>query len=117
MNAFPLQGMPPMPLGMGPNIVMPSLQTNLPPPGLVMPQNFSSMGQMGQIPLGPMGGFPAGMKAPGLPGTMMQSPPTFGSSNVRDRIKHIIKDKANFMQANPDSTKRLLSDPLKFLIE
>ena len=117
MNAYPLnpmQGMPPMPLGMGPNIVMPSLQNNLPPPGLGMP---IGLGQMGQIPLGPMGGFPAGMKAPGLPGNMMQSPPTFGGSNVRDRIKHIIKDKVNFMQANPDSTKRLLSDPLKFLIE
>jgi hypothetical protein len=111
-NAYPIQGMqglPPLPIGMGPNIVMPSLQNNIPPPGL-------GMGQLGQIPLGPMGGFPGGpvgIKPPML----NQNPQNFGQTNVRERIKHILKDKNNFMNSKEDASKRLLSEPLKFLIE
>lgn len=123
-NAFPIQplqgmqGMPNIPMGLGPNIVVPTLQNNIPP-------GMGALGPigMGQIPMG-MGGFngPLGMKPPmmgqGVPGVPgVPFPPQNSSDAIRQRIKHIIKDKANFLNSNQDTTKRLLSEPLKFLIE
>jgi hypothetical protein len=122
-NAFPIQslqgmqGMPNIPMGIGPNIVLPSIQNNL-PPGIGGIGGLGPIG-MGQMPM-PMGAFngPLGMKpqmmGQGGPGGF---PPQNSADNIRQRIKHIIKDKANFLNANQDSTKRLLSEPLKFLIE
>jgi hypothetical protein len=121
-NAFPIQGMPPMglglppnlanlPIGLGPNIVMPS--NNL-PPGLGLGPNAP----LGQLPLGPMGGFSGVSMKP--PGAINPNGPGFNPNageSIRQRIKHIIRDKANFINSNQDSTKRLLSEPLKFLIE
>jgi hypothetical protein len=124
-NTFPLQGIPNMPINIGPNIVVPN---NLPP-------GISSLGPlgMGQLPMG-MGGFnaPLNMKPPmmgqglppgipgGLPGSipgMPSFPPQNPNDAIRNRIKNIIKDKASFLNSNQEATKRLLSEPLKFLIE
>jgi hypothetical protein len=117
-NGFPIQpiqGLSQIPMGLGPNIVIPNLQNNLPPPGIV---GLGGLG-MGQLPIG-MGGFPGqvGLKAP--TGILGQGAPSYGQprgDDIRQRIKHIVKDKANFINSNQESTKRLLSDPLKFLIE
>jgi hypothetical protein len=110
-NAFPIQGIPNMPMGIGPNIVVPNLPNNLPP-------GISGLGPlgMGQIPMGqiPMGGFNAPRLPPGVPGGF---PPQNPTDAIRLRIKNIIKDKASFLSTNQESTKRLLSEPLKFLIE
>ncbi len=90
-----MQGLPPLPMGLGPNIV--PLQSNIPPSGIV--------GPMG---LGPLGyPNPVGLKPPGL-----QVNPNFNQNNaegLRQRIKHIVKDKANFINSNQDTSKRLLS--------
>lgn len=101
-----------MPIGLGPNIVMPPLQSNLPPPGINL-----GLGQLG--PLGPMGGFPPGPIGLKPPTGMHQGPPGFvpPPTNVRERIKHLIKDKNNIISLPQDSSKRLLSEPLKFLLE
>ena len=112
-NTFPVTGMPPIPIGLGPNLVMPSIPGGMAPPGL------GGLGPMGPPPMGPMGGFtgPMGMKPPVMMG---QNVPGFGQNpteGMRGRIKHILKDKANFINSNPDTAKRLLSEPLKFLIE
>lgn len=112
-NAFPIQGMPNMPIGLGPNIVVPSLQNTLPP-------GISGMGPMGMGPM-PIGGFnPPLLKPPMMgqvPGVPAGFPVQNSSEAIKQRIKHIIKDKANFLNANQETTKRLLSEPLKFLIE
>lgn len=103
-NGFPipgLQGMPPMPINLGPNIVIPSMQSNIPPP-----PGLGGINPIGQIPMGPLGGFPGSvMKPPGLQNNFPQNP----TDGIRQRIKHIVKDKANFINSNQDSTKRLLS--------
>lgn len=115
-NAYPIPGMPNMPpIGLGPNIVVPSIQNNL-PPGL----GNVHMG-MGQLPL--MGGFngPLGLKPPmigqGVPGVPGGFPAQNTAEGIRQRIKHIIKDKVNFLNDTTDRPKRLLTEPLKFLIE
>lgn len=118
-NTFPIQGIPNIPMGIGPNIVVPNLPNNLPP-------GIGGLGPigMGQLPMG-MGGFnaPMGIKppmigqgippVPGVPGGFTQNP----GEAIRQRIKNIIKDKASFQNMPQESTKRLLSEPLKFLIE
>lgn len=121
-NAFPLQGLGNIPMNIGPSIVVPN---NLPP-------GISGLGPMamGQLPPMGMGGFngPLNMKPPmmgqglppgipsglpGVPGFAPQNP----NDAIRNRIKNIIKDKASFLNSNQEATKRLLSEPLKFLIE
>lgn len=111
-NGFPIQTiqgipMPQIPMNLGPNIV--TMQNNIPPPGL------NAMNPLGQLPMG-LGGFPGSvpMKPPGLQNNF---PPQNSADGIRLRIKHIIKDKANFINSNQDSTKRILSEPLRFLIE
>ena len=78
------------------------------------------------MPIG-MGGFnpSLGIKAPligqGLPPGVPGVAGGFTQQNPaevhRQRIKNIIKDKASFQNMPLESTKRLLSEPLRFLIE
>lgn len=89
-----------MPINLGPNIVIPSMQNNIPPP-----PGLGGINPLGQIPMGPLGGFPGSMKPPGLQNNFPQNP----VDGIRQRIKHIVKDKANFINSNQESTKRLLS--------
>lgn len=105
-NAYPIPGLgiPTMPLGIGPNIA--SLQNNIPPP-----PGLRELGGLAPMNLGL--GYP--MKPPGLQPNLSFNPNS--AEGIRQRIKHIVKDKANFINSNQDSTKRLLSEPLKFLIE
>jgi hypothetical protein len=60
----------------------------------------------------PIGLGLANIKPPSTLGMINQSP----ADNLRQRIKHILKDKANFINSNQDSAKRLLFDPLKFMV-
>lgn len=106
-NGFPIQnlgvlpGMSNMPINIGPNIVIPSMQNNI-PPGIGM----NPLGQLPMVP--PMGGFPGsvGIKPPGLQGNF---PPQNSAEAIKQRIKHIVRDKANFINSNQDSTKRIFS--------
>lgn len=79
------------------------------------------------MPMG-IGGFNpsvSGMKPPGPfinPITGLNplnpvNPMTNTPDQMRQRIKHILKDKNNFITAGTESTKRVVSDPLRFLIE
>lgn len=111
-NGYPLNGMPPMPIGA--NMVLPPMSA----PGL-------GMGPM-QMPMGIQGFNPSvpGMK-PGpfinpIGGLNPLNPVNSivnSAEQMRQRIKHILKDKVNFISAGSESTKRVISDPLRFLIE
>lgn len=112
-NGYPLNAMPPMAIGA--NMVLPPMNA----PGL-------GLGPM-QMPMG-LGGFNpsvTGMKPPGPfinPITGLNplnpvNPMANTPDQMRQRIKHILKDKANFITAGTESTKRVVSDPLRFLIE
>lgn len=113
-NGYPLNGMAPMAIGA--NMVLPPMNA---PGGL-------GLGPM-QMPMG-IGGFNpsvSGMKPPGPfinPITGLNplnpvNPMANTPDQMRQRIKHILKDKNNFITAGTESTKRVVSDPLRFLIE
>jgi hypothetical protein len=61
-------------------------------------------------PLKPPHGLLEGMNPSTL--SLLQTPEA-----LRQRIKNILKDKAKFLCENQETAKRLLSVPLKFLIE
>lgn len=111
-NGYPLNPMAPMPIGN--NMVLPPMSA----PGI-------GLGPM-QMPMG-LGGFnPSvpGMKAGPFINPIGGLNPLNNVNNIantpdqmRQRIKHILKDKVNFITAGSESTKRVVSDPLRFLIE
>lgn len=96
-------GMPNMPIGM--NMPVGSQGMNMAPP-VGLPGMMTAPG------MGP-GGFPPGMNR--LPQNPMMS--ISPQDQMRNRVKQIVKDRQNFNNMQPEGAKRLLIEPLKFVIE
>lgn len=89
--------------------------------GVIMPQPMN-MGSMG-APGGPIGGNVGSM--PQRPDNMMMMQAPFAPKSsapmqpqsVKSRLTSIVRDKQKFLEMEENQAKRVLSDPLKLVLE